>query len=192
MKKILLTLLFTLIMGFSNICLADDYFSLRDYSEIQVPQGTFIPVIATQEISTLYYDIGSSVQFIATNDLYLREINIIPKDTIFYGYVSEIHEPVIGTNASMKIKITKLRLTDGFEMPINGYINTPNGNLIGGGLTEPTKYIEKASYRKGFKPMVGCVPNGTRKMGEHTIIASGADLLIIIVAPLYVTHTVTN
>lgn len=171
---------------------ADENCALRDYSGIEVPQGTFVPVIANQEISTLYYDIGTKVEFTATSDLYLRETNIIPKDTVFFGYVSEIHEPVIGTNASMKIKIAKYRLPDGFEQQINGYIHTPNGNLIGGELTQPTKYIEKASYRKGFKPMVGGIAGPVRRMGEHAIIASGADLLIILVAPLFVTHTVTN
>ena len=40
--------------------------------------------------------------------------------------------------------------------------------------------------------MTGYVPGPTRKMGEHKVITSGADLMIILVSPLYVTHTVNN
>lgn len=191
MKKVFLVLL-GMFFGIFNMCSAYDECNLRNYSEIEVPNGTFIQVMSNQEISTLYSDIGSNVQFTATTDLYLREINIIPKNTIFYGFVEKINEPVVGTHASMKIKITKLKLPDGFELAMQGYIYTTNGNLIGGGITEPASYIKKASYRKWFKPMVGLVPGPSLKMGEHTIIASGADLLIVLVGPLPITHTVTN
>ncbi len=35
-------------------------------------------------------------------------------------------------------------------------------------------------------------PGGERRMGEHTIICAGAEMLIILVRPMFVTHTVTN
>lgn len=192
MKKFLISIfIFWVALYCVSSAKAED-FALRGYSEIEVPAGTFIPVISSQDISTLYGDIGTKVEFIATTDLYLCEINAIPRDTILYGYIEKINEPVIGTHASMKIKIYKMKLPDGFEIAIKGYIHTPNGNLIGGGITEPASYKKKASYRKGFKPSVGLVPGPSLKMGEHTSIASGADLLVVLVAPLYVTHTVTN
>lgn len=191
MKKLFLVL-FAMYFGIFNMCFAYDNCQLRDYSEIEVPKGTFIQVMSNQEVSTLYSDIGSNVEFTATTDLYLHEINIIPKGTIFCGFVEKINEPIIGTHASMKIRIAKLRLPDGFELALQGYIYTPNGNLIGGGVTEPSSYTKKASYRKGFKPMTGLVPGPSLRMGEHTAIASGADLLVVLVEPLPVTHTVTN
>ena len=81
--------------------------NMRGYDEITLPQGTFIPVLNTQEISTETCPEGYKVKFIATNDLFMYETNIIPRDTEFYGYIEKINEPVVGTNASMKIKITK-------------------------------------------------------------------------------------
>ncbi len=108
MKKVFL-IFFSVFLITASKCFAYD--ELRGYNEIEVPQGTFIPVVNKKEISTLYYDINSSVEFVATNDLYLQETNIVPKNTTFYGYVEQLNEPVIGTNASMKIKMVKMVFT---------------------------------------------------------------------------------
>lgn len=189
MKKILITL-FIIMSGLGGF--AAENYALRDYDGIELAKGTFIPVISSQEISTEYCDEGAPVRFISTNDLYLYNTNIIPKNTEFFGYVEKVNEPIIGTNASMMVKITKLRLIDGYELPVRGYILANNSTLIGGELTEPATYDKKASYRQGFKTMIGYAPGASRKMGEHTVIASGADLLIVLTSPLYITHTVNN
>lgn len=191
MKKLLLFLFM-----FSYFCmqpvLADDAQGLRDYSGMALPKGTFIPVISAQEISTKYCDVGTQVKFISTTDLYLYETNAIPQNTDFYGYIEKINEPIVGTNASMIIRISKLKLSDGFELPLRGYIYMNNSNLIGGELTEPANYIKKVSQMQGYPSGVGYVPGAERKMGEHKVIASGADMIIVLVSPLYITHTVTN
>ena len=112
-KKLVLVIF--LIFGFTLISNAEVLVDnvqlpMRDYDGIELPIGTFIPVLNTQDISTQYCPEGYKVKFIATNDLYLHDTNIIPKDTEFYGYIEEIHEPVVGTHSSMKIKITKMVL----------------------------------------------------------------------------------
>src|SRR5699024_1706651 len=120
MKKIILTLF--LILGIASFSYAEELdnvqLPMRDYDGIELPAGTFIPIINTQDISTEYCTEGYKVKFIATNDLYLHETNIIPKGTEFFGYIEKINEPVIGTHASMKIKINKMLLSDTFEIPI--------------------------------------------------------------------------
>lgn len=165
---------------------------LRDYQGVQLPRGMLIPVISLQSFSTLTHDVGSKVEFICTSNMYLNEINIIPKNTKFYGYILKKNEPIVGTNAAMIVKIVKLEFTDGYEIPFKGFLYTPSGNIIGGGMTEPATYIKKISKRQGFSKSVGYVPGPTRKMGEHVGIAAGADLKIVIDAPIYITHTVTN
>ena len=187
-----ITILLILTCTAFGACFAGENTDLRDYDGIMLAKGTFIPVISTQEISTASFDEGSSVKFISTSDLYLYETNVIPQNTIFSGYIEKLNEPVVGTNASMVIKVTKLTLPDGVEMPLRGYIYTAGSTLVGGELTAPESYEKKASYRQGFRTMVGYVPGPSRKMGEHKVIASGADLLIIIVSPLYITHTVVK
>lgn len=191
MKKLVILICIFFLTSVGNVFAADNR-QLRDYDGLALGKGTFIPVISSQEISTAYYDVGTQVRFIATSDLYLFETNVVPQNTDFFGYVEKINEPIVGTNASMIIKISKMVLPDGFEIPLNGYIYTPNGNFIGGELTEPASFERKASYMQGFPSRVGYVPGPARKMGEHKVIASGADLMVILVAPLYITHTVTN
>lgn len=191
-KKLLLVILMLLTAAFSY-AFADDDFELRDYDGIKLAKGTFIPVISLGEISTLYNDEQDKVEFSTTTDLYLRDINIIPQNSRITGYIEKINEPIVGTHASIVIKVTKLKFSDGFEIPFKGYVYSPSGNKIGGGMTAPASYIKKVSRRQGFLRMqTGYVPGPTRKMGEHIDIAPGASLLIILNTPIYITHTVTN
>jgi len=199
--------LFILLFGFSGgfVSAADDIIpaiqlEMRGYDEIILPVGTFIPVINVQEISTETCPVGYKVKFIATNDLFMYETNIIPRNTEFFGYIEEIHEPVIGTNASMKVKITKLILPDGFDIPIKAYIYTSNGNLIGGELTPPAEWVKMPHYQSKFQgiswnhraPTLQIRPGGKRSMGTHTKIPTGDQQIIILTAPAAITHTITN
>jgi hypothetical protein len=187
----LLVLFIICIMPCSTLA-EDEDIELRDYQGIELPRGTLIPVISLQSFSTLTHDVGSKLAFICSSDLFLNEINIIPKNTKFYGYISKINEPIIGTHAAIRVKIVKAEFTDGYEIPLKGYIYSPNANLIGGGITEPAEYIQKLSKRQGFAKSVGYVPGATRKMGEHISFASGVNLMIVLDSPIYITHTVTN
>ena len=192
MRIFIKILLFSLLLIFPSLSFADEDFELRDYQGIELPRGTLIPVISLQSFSTLTHDVGSKLEFICTSDLYLNEIDIIPKDTKFYGYISKINEPIIGTHAAMRVKIVKAEFTDGYEIPFKGFIYSPNNNIIGGGITEPASYVKKLSKRQWYAKCVGYVPGPTRKMGEHISIASGADLIIVLDVPIFITHTVTN
>lgn len=173
---------------------------MRDYDEITLPVGTFIPVINLQEISTETCPEGYKVKFMATNDLFMYETNIIPRNTEFYGYIEKINEPVIGTNASMKVKITKIIMPDGFEIPIRGYLYTSNNNLIGGELTPPSEWVKMPHYQSKFQgiswnhrgPTLQIRPGGKRSMGQHTKISAGEQQLIILTAPAAITHTLTD
>ena len=37
-----------------------------------------------------------------------------------------------------------------------------------------------------------CVPGAQRRMGEHVTISSGADLIIVLVEPIHMSHILTN
>lgn len=207
MKKILSGIILFLLVGINthaaptddNTTITNPQLEMRDYDGIELPAGTFIPAISAQEISTQYCPEGYKVKFIATNDLFLYDTKIIPKNTELYGYIEKINEPIVGTNASMKIKITKIVFQDGFEIPIRGYVHTSNNNLIGGELTQPAEFVKMPHYQsrfQGWYNVKGATlqirPGRTRKMGEHTRIAAGVDLIIILTAPAWITHTLTN
>ena len=190
MKRFLLTILMIM---FSILAVNAQELLLRGYDGIELPVGTLIQVINLKEFSTKYCDETTRVSFVATNDTYMQEMVIIPKGTRFFGMIEKMNEPIVGTNASMVIKITKMVLPDDFEIPMKGYIYSNNRNVIGGGLTEPASYVKVPHYQQGFG--IGTtkfVPGPARKMGEHLTIAAGADLLIVITSPAYITHTLTN
>ena len=195
MKRVLLILtafVFSLVFQ-HNFCLADDSYYLRDYDGIEIQKGAFIPVVNMQELSTAYSDAGAPAKFVASSDMYLYETIVVPKNTEFFGYVEKVNEPVVGTNGSMVIKVDKMRFVDGFEIPINGYIYSSNGNVIGGELTRPLKYDRMPHYQQGLGTgTLQYVPGAQRSMGDNTVVAAGAELMIILTKPVYVTHTLTD
>lgn len=199
MRKSFVTLALGAVIFTFSVVFADDeiipvQMDIRDYDEIEVPAGTFIPVASAQEISTQYCQDGYKVTFISTNDLYMHDTNIIPINTTFSGYVEDVHDPVVGTNASMKIKITKMVLPDGFEIPMQGYIYTSDNNLIGGELSEPAEWIKMPHYQGniGINTTLQIRPGRARKMGSHAVVTSGEDRIIILTDSVKVTHTLTN
>ena len=190
MKKI--TALIFSIFLFIFAVQAEPYLS-RDYDGIEVPAGSFIPVMSLQDFSTAYSDSTNQLKFVCYSDVYEFETVIIPKGTIFYGFIEKKNEPIIGTHASMVVRITKMVYEDGFTIPIVGYLYTTNGNIIGGGMTMPEKWDKMPHYQKRIaRHFVGVqqyVPGETRRMGEHVTVASGANMLIVLAQPLFITHT---
>lgn len=188
-----LFIIFTLL--FTAVCFAAEPV-LRDYDEYKIPAGYHIPIMALQEFSTAYTEEGEELDFVTTNDIYIFNKNIIPQGSRLKGYIEKKNEPVRGTNAAMKVFINKLYLTDGFEIPIKAYIYSPNDNKIGGELTPPLTYNKIPHYQRWtmFRAMgvLQYVPGDQRRMGEHVTISSGANLTMVIAAPIYMTHTVIN
>ena len=166
---------------------------MRGYNAIEVPAGTFIPVMNAQEISTQYCSEGYKVKFLVTNDLYMHDTNIIPQDSLIYGYIEKMNAPVVGTNASMKIKVTKLVYPDGVEIPIKGYLYNANNNVFGGGISAPVKYKKMAQRQvKVHYTTLQIKPSYERKMGVHTVIPAGSNEIVVLTAPAEITHTLTN
>lgn len=179
----------------TSICIASEPV-LKDYDEYQIPAGCHVPIMSLQEFSTAYTEEGEILNFVTTNDIYLFNKNVIPQGTKLKGFIEKKNEPIRGTNASMKVFINKMYLSDGFEIPIKAYISTSNNNLIGGELTQPETYDRMPHYQRWtmFRAygVLQCVPGAQRRMGEHITISSGASLVMVLSAPINMTHTVIN
>lgn len=191
MRKLLIILGILLSTNFANCAeLQDIQLEMRDYDTVEIPAGTFIPVMNTQEISTQYCSEGYKVKFIVTTDLFMYDTIIIPKDTEIYGYIEKINDPVIGTNASMKIRLTKIVCQDGCEIPIKGYLYNANNNIFGGGISEPVKYHKVAQrQQKVHYTTLQVKPVYERKMGTHTTIETGSNEIVVLIAPAEIIHT---
>lgn len=170
------------------------FVEMRDYNAVELPEGTYISVESAQEISTQYCQDGYKVRFITTNDYYVDDTNVVPQDTTFIGYVEDVHDPIVGTNGSFKVKITKMILPDGYEMPVKAYIYSSNGNKIGGELTQPAEWRRMPHYQSkiGNNITLQIRPGRERKKGSHAIILSGEDRIVVFTKPLSITHIVTD
>ena len=188
-------LLAFLILFITGICFAAEM-TLKDYDEVTIPAGYHIPIMSLQEFSTAYTEEGELLNFVTTNDIFLFDKNLIPKGSKLTGYIEKKNEPVRGTNAAMKVFINKMYLTDGYEIPIKAYIYSANDNIIGGELTPPLKFHTVPHYQRWtmFRTfgVLQYVPGEQRKMGEHVTVSSGADMIMVLVAPINITHTVIN
>lgn len=169
---------------------------LRGYDEYQIPAGYHVPILNLQEFSTSYTEEGEKLHFVTTSDIYIFDKKVIPQGTKLTGFIEQKNEPIKGTHAAMKVFINKMYLADGFEIPIKAYIYSPNNNKLGGGLTEPLTYNKMPHYSRWsmFRAMgvVQYVPGDQRRMGEHITISSGANLTLVLVAPINMTHTLIN
>lgn len=169
---------------------------LRDYDEFNIPAGYHLPIMSLQEFSTAYTEEGETLRFITTSNIYLFDKNVIPEGTRLTGFIEKKNEPVRGTNAAMKVFINKMYLADGYEIPIKSYIYTPNDNKIGGELTPPLTWNKIPHFQRWTmfraQGVLQCVPGDQRKMGEHVTISSGANLTLVLVAPINMTHTLIN
>jgi hypothetical protein len=192
MFKKILSILFAVIINSSFAAEP----ALRDYTEYEIPAGYHIPIMSLQEFSTAYTDEGEQLNFVTTNDIYLFNKNVIPQGTKLTGYIEKKNEPIRGTNAAMKVFINKMYLPDGYEIPIKAYISTSNNNKIGGELTAPETYNKVPHYQRWtmFRAfgVLQYVPGGQRRMGEHVTISSGANMVIVLVEPVIMSHTVIN
>ena len=189
MKRIFSIL--AVLLTFYSVSVAQEP-ELRAYYEYEMPAGYNIPVISLQEFSTAYTEEGEPLQFVTTTDIFMFDKVIIPEKTILTGYIDKKNEPIIGTNASMKVFINKMRFPDGYETPIKAYVYTANNNLIGGELTLPETYIKMPHYQTWtlFRAMgvSQFVPGDKRRMGEHVTISSGSNLTVELLTPIYMTH----
>lgn len=187
-------LLITLLLLCSSVFATE--LKLRDYDEYQIPKGYHIPIMALQEFSTAITEEGEPLNFITTNDIFVFDKKVIPQNSKITGYIEKKNEPIRGTNASMKVFLNKLYLPDGFEIPIKAYIYTPNNCLFGGELTQPETYNKIPHYQRWamFRAMgtVQYVPGDRRRMGEHITISAGANLTLVLIAPINMTHSLIN
>ena len=195
MKKLLIAIFLSMFLNpVSAESVKPVQLDVRDYDAIEIPAGSFFGVESAQEISTQYCQNGYKVRFIATNDFYIDDTKVVPESTAFVGYVEDVHDPIVGTNASFKVKITKMILPDGFEIPVKGYIYSSNSNMIGGEMTPPAAWVKIPHYQWniGNNTTLQVRPGRERKQGAHAVILSGEDRIIVLTEPLQITHTLTD
>ena len=175
MKKIFNSIL--LICSLFFVC---DFANAEESEIIQkIRAGTFAKVMNQAEFSTLTADIGDEVTFVNTQDMYVYETNAIPENTVFYGEIEDVREPIEGKDGAIKVFIYKMITPDKKVYKLNAYIQGDGDNYLGGRNTAPAYYHKTPHYVKGLRPMLQAVPLNVFEMGKHTIVMPGAELFVI-------------
>ncbi|MCD7779600.1 MAG: hypothetical protein LUH05_02880 [Candidatus Gastranaerophilales bacterium] len=146
---------------------------------LKIREGAFVKVMVRDEFSTLTADIGDEVTFINTSDMYVYETNAIPENTIFYGEIEDVREPVEGKDGALKISIYKMITPDKKVYKLTGHIYSENGNYLGGNETAPAYYHKVPHYSSRMKPFLQAAPLNIYQMGKHTVVKPGAELFLI-------------
>ncbi len=183
MKKIILALFLLLFIPLSAFSFDDDLPELRNFSPLVLQKGTFIKIVNQRMISTATADEGDEITFIVPNDVWCGESKVVPKESIFSGYIEELNEPVQGTNAALKLKITKLTLPNKTEFPVDAYVTYKGEVTIGGELTPPLEYARMPhfiTYPHVHRGVLQYVPGPKRFFGNHLVIKSGAELVLVL------------
>ena len=146
----------------------------------KIRAGTFIKVISREEINTLIADKEDIVTFTNLQNMYIYETNAIPENTIFYGEVEDVKEPVEGRDGTIKILINKMITPDKKVYKIKGHIYGDNDNYLGGKQTQSAYYHKVYNHSKGFRPIIQVTPLNIYDKGKHTIVRAGNEFFIII------------
>lgn len=151
----------------------------------KISKGVLIQVYPVKTISTAALNEGDFVYFINPSDLWVYEINVLPKNTYLRGYVEMLKMPIKGINAAMVIKITEAILPDGTIKEINGTVTQQDGNTqIGGTLTPPASYNRTVHPREGMywkrAGVLQYVPSGDYEMGLHITLPTNEPVYIML------------
>ena len=135
-------------------------------------------------LSTAALNEGDIVYFINPTDLWAYEINVLPKNTYFRGYVEMLKMPVKGVNAAITIKITEAILPDGSIKKMDGTVTQNGSGQIGGNLTPPASYNKTVHPREGMywkrAGVLQYVPSGDYEMGLHITLPTSDTVYIML------------
>lgn len=147
-----------------------------------ISKGVLIQAYPVKTISSAAINEGDFVYFVNPVDLWVYEVNVLPKNTFFRGYVEMLKMPVKGVNAAIVIRITEVILPDGTIKRMSASV-TQNGNdRLGGTLTPPASYNKTVHPREGqYWKRAGVlqyVPSGDYEMGMHFTLPTNKAVFI--------------
>lgn len=175
MKKLLLTLAILTILFSTGISQAQNF--------IELQKGAFLLAYPKKMISTAKMQEGDSVYFIAPADVWVNETKIIPKNSVFIGYVDMLKMPIKGINAAFSMKIKVVVFPDGKAHPLSATVSNGSNTVIGGDLAPAVSYNKMAHlYRTRFRwsGTTQWVPSGDYEMGRHVSISPRDKVNIIL------------
>ncbi len=181
--KIFILIIVCLILGAGNFFITVSAGSTSGFQNSSIiSKGVMLQAYPAKTISTAALNEGDTVYFINPADLWVNEVNVLPKNAYFRGYIEMLKMPIKGTNAAMIIKITEVILPDGTINRINGTVVQNGKTQLGGDLTPPASYNKTVHPREGMywkrAGVLQYVPSGDYEMGIHLTLPT-SDMVFI-------------
>ncbi len=154
---------------------------------VTLPAGSVLGVWLMTQVDSRTATPGDRITGTVAQPIYVGDSLVVPQQSQVYGQLTEVLAPVQGRNAIVKATFTQLQLPNGQQFPIRSHIKTGMGGHYWGGTLTPG--TEKTVVRHGVLG-IGYynqeVKTGKRAMGGHIAKTIGAQLMVVLDAPIQV------
>ena len=105
--------------------------TLVDPGPVVVPEGTDIPVVLGQTISSKTAKTGDEVKMFVDQDVYAKNRIVIAKGTPVRGEIAEVKQAgFMGRGGKLTMKLIDTKTTDGQNVPIRATKSSSGGNNV--------------------------------------------------------------
>ena len=160
----------------------------RSFADSYIPKGSFVNGILAQTISSEFNNKQDAVKFLITQDFYSDNTIIIPKNSVFIGYVSDLKKAEQGRNGYFSVDFYGMLLPTGETIPMKGHLfSSSSSNILGGELTRRSGY-KKTMHRSecfGRRGILQLNQYGPRILGSETKIKAGSEMVIMLDEDMY-------
>ena len=131
-KNLFIFFIFVLI----NVCIVS-----KSYADEIIYKGSYINGIVVQTISSEFNNVDDAVKFLITQNFYINNKIVLPKNSVIIGYISELKKAEQGRDGYFAVNYYKVILPSGETLPIKGHLlSESSSNIIGGKLTRRSGY----------------------------------------------------
>ncbi len=172
-KKFLIS--FIILLYFLTFC-------QKSFAEMVIQKGSYINGVLVQTISSEYNNPQDAVKFLITQDFYINNTVVLPKNTLFVGFVSNLKKAEQGRNGYFSVDFYGIILPTGETIPMKGHLwSSSSSNIFGGELTRRSGY-KKIMHRSecfGRRGILQMSEYGPRILGSETKIKAGTEAVVM-------------
>ena len=158
-------------------------FSLKADAELIISKGSYINGILVQTVSSEFNNKQDAVKFLVTQDFYINNTVVLPKNSVFVGFVSDLQKAEQGRNGYFSVDFYGIILPTGETIPMKGHLwSSSSSNIFGGELTRRSGY-KKIMHRSecfGRRGILQMSEYGPRILGSETKIKAGTEMVVIL------------
>lgn len=153
--------------------------AIKGIHYITIPERTLLQVILQSEISTKTNNLNDPVSAIIPVNFYYVNTICIPQNSILTGSITEFELPKKGRDGLFKVHFDKIIFPSEKSYPFNADLWLEGSDIIGGKPSELDSVQPIPFSPGGLSPgYILMKPTGGYKIGKHTTLCAGSEVLI--------------